>query len=518
MNAKRSLVGVLRRHGAATCLHRAWKFHRERTNRRADLPHVERQIAAPASTLALLGSRPKKAPVHRPNRRAPLGVVLLSAAAMFAVLLQAHAAFALQLSLSEACARAAKNPLARAALEQWRATGARVTEARATRLPHAEFTAFLAPSPKINCIDADCTRTEPTEVRLAFDGVFGGIRLDVIQPLYTFGKIDAAVDAAQSATDATKALAAGVKGDTMLDTARAYLGVDSARELLAMLEEGAGALDEGKRTIVQRIDEGDEEVTMLDRLRLETLEAEIRVRTSEAREAEMTALAMLRALVGEPTADTLHASPEPLTFELEDARSYTARGRAGRPELRAARDAVAALDSVRRLEIARWFPDVFALAGFDFARAQGVDDSPTAFADDPFNATTARLALVLRWSVDPAQGARVSRASAELSRGRALAQAADRASDATVQAAYTRAVEARKRLDAARAGEKSARGWVASALQADAVGTLSAKDLGDAYIAYFTLRARVVENIYAWNVAVMTLRRAIGEPVVVPSG
>jgi outer membrane protein TolC len=85
-----------------------------------------------------------------------------------------------------------------------------------------------------------------------------------------------------------------------------------------------------------------------------------------------------------------------------------------------------------------------------------------------------------------------------------------------VLVAHARAVEARERLDAARDGEKSARSWVASAVQADAVGAASSKDLGDAYIAYFTLRGRVVESIYAWNVAVLTLRRAIGEPVLPP--
>ena len=423
-----------------------------------------------------------------------------------------------QLSLDEAVARASRNPLARAALEQWHAAEARVTEAQAARFPRAEITAFIAPSPKVNCLNADCTRTDPSDANLAFSGVFGGVRVGVYQPLYTFGKIDAAVEAARSAGDAQRALAAGTTGDVTLDTARAYLAVDSAREVKAMLEEGSEQLSKGKQGIVARLEQGDAEVTLLDRLRLETLEAEVRVRSSEAREAEANALALFRALVGEMEADTLHRSPEPLTFELGEAESYTQRGRASRPEAKAAREAVQALQAVNRLERARWFPDLFALAGFDFARATGVDDPPSAFAKDPFNTGTAQLALVMRWNVDPAQGARVSRANADLARGQALASAADRAGDAAVLTAYTRAVEARARLLAARDGEKSARGWVASALQADAVGTASAKDLGDAYIAYFTLRGRVLESIYAWNVAVLTLRRAIGEPVLPPRG
>jgi outer membrane protein TolC len=450
------------------------------------------------------------------GRSAGLHRALVCATALLLLALQPGPALAKRLSLHEAVARARGNPLAQAALAQWRAAEARAGEARAARFPRGELTAFIAPSPKIRCLDADCNRTDPTEASLSNAGVFGGFRVGVLQPLYTFGKIDAAVDAAQSSKDASRALAAGVTGDVTLDTARAYLAVDSARELKLTLEEGGQELVKGRQGIAERIAEGDTEVTLLDRLRLETLEAEVRVRSSEARETEASSLTLLRALVGAADADTEHEPPEPLAFELGDSQSYTRRSRAARPELQAARDAVLALQAATRLEQARWFPDVFAFGGFEFSRAQGVDNPPSAFANDPFNETTAQLGLVLRWSVDPAQAARVSRAKAELDRGKAMESAAGRAGDAAVLAAYARAVEAHERLLAARDGERSARGWVASALQADAVGVASAKDLGDAYIAYFTLRSRVLESIYAWNVAVLTLRRAIGEPVLPP--
>jgi outer membrane protein TolC len=80
-----------------------------------------------------------------------------------------------------------------------------------------------------------------------------------------------------------------------------------------------------------------------------------------------------------------------------------------------------------------------------------------------------------------------------------------------VRDAYNRAKEAGARLDTARQGEKSARGWVASVLQADAVGTASARDLADAYLAYFTLRGRVLSSAYEWNVALAALARASGQ-------
>ena len=126
-------------------------------------------------------------------------------------------------------------------------------------------------------------------------------------------------------------------------------------------------------------------------------------------------------------------------------------------------------------------------------------------------------ALVLRWTLDPvSQAARTARASAELERGKALQSAAERATNFAVLQAYTRVSEAKKRLEAAREGEKSARGWVASVLQADAIGTASARDIADAYLAYFTLHGRLLQSIYDFNVAIFSLRRAFGDSPIPP--
>ena len=47
-------------------------------------------------------------------------------------------------------------------------------------------------------------------------------------------------------------------------------------------------------------------------------------------------------------------------------------------------------------------------------------------------------------------------------------------------------------------------------LQADAIGAAEAKDLADAYIAWFTMRARWVQAVFQWNVAVIRLDRSAG--------
>ena len=415
-----------------------------------------------------------------------------------------------RLGLAEAIRRAHANPLSRAARQQEYAAAARAAEAKSTRWPRLTLNAFVAPSPDIDCQNADCTRTSPSEIGPSVAGVFGGARVELAQPLYTFGKIDAAIAAAGYAESAQAALADGVTEDVALETARAYLGVRYAREIELMLGEGIEQLRKAEETLSQRLAKGDADVTVQDRLRLSTFGAEIEIRLSQAREKGQIALAGLRALTGEAEADTGQDAFEAIEIDLAKVEGHLAHARSRRAESRAAREGVKALSERTRLEQARFWPDLLAVGALSITRATAVDDPPSAFANDPFNAERAELALLLRWSFDVGQWARLDQARAEQGRGDALVAVAEAMAEFKVREAYQQALEAHARLDAARVGERSARGWVASVAQADAVGVATARDIADAYLAYFTLRSRTLESIFEWNFAIAALGRATG--------
>lgn len=418
-----------------------------------------------------------------------------------------------RLSLAEVISKVRDNPAARAANAEHDAARARADEARGARWPRLRLTTFVAPSPDIDCDNADCTTTSPVDFAPSIQGVFAGARLEVFQPLYTFGKLDAARRAGDNAAALQAALGERVKGDMVVEATRAYFGVAFARDLAAMLEDGAQQIEKGKATLVERLQRGDDEVTVQDRLRLEAFETEVKLRLSEAREREATALEGLRALCADREVDIADATLVPSERELGQPEGHWNAAQSQSPELAAARHGVVALEQRDALERARWWPDLLLVGGATITRARGVDDPPSAFANDPFNATRAELALALRWELEPAmQAARVARTHAEALRGQELAKAARVAVEFAVRDAHNRARQAAARLETARQGEKSARGWVTSVLQADAVGTASSRDLADAYLAYFTLHSRVLQSAYEWNVALAALARATGTP------
>lgn len=407
------------------------------------------------------------------------------------------------LTLAQATAAAMKNPRVAMARLDAQVAGTRADEANAARLPRVSATAFLAPSPEAHCANTDCTVTTPQNQNLAFSGAFGGASLTITQPLYTFGKIAAARHAAQAGQRASAALADEVAGDTAVEVARAYWGVKLARTLGWMLDDG---LDE--ITAAMKSDDA-KDMSVQDRQRVAVLIAEAKAQRADATLGEAQALAGLRALTQIADADVDDAE----LAALEKAPGYfAAHSSAERPQLRAAQAGVVASDALAKMEARQAWPDLAVVGQVGISRAQGVDDPPSVFANDPYNTTSGGIALVLRWNVEPwTVAAKADRAKLLAERAKVQAAGAATLADLDLSSAMAQVDAARTKVAATAEGEAAARAWVASILQAQAIGTAEARDMVDAYVAWFQMRARWAAAASDWNIALVRLGRARGE-------
>jgi outer membrane protein TolC len=417
-----------------------------------------------------------------------------------------------KLTLEQVVAKALASPRARMAEGDRAAAEARVDEADAARLPRVKATAFGTISPEIRCVDASCTMTEPKDFALRFSGLFGSAQLDVTQPLYTFGKIAHARDAARAGLDAQRALEDEAAGDLAVDAARAYWGVKSARELGGMLDDGIDEIGkaladlDGSKAPAKK-GAPPPEISIQDRQRVAVLLAEAKVQRADALQAEQQALAGLRALTAIPDADLDDAVLAAVERTLPDQAGF-----ARRPQSVAAAGGAKAADELAAMAYSQYFPDLALVASGVIARAQGADDPPSAFANDPYNRTGAGLVVALQWTIEPWNvAARVARARAEAHKAHAQSELAAVGARYDADNALAEAAASRAKVAAAAEGEKAARTWLASVLQAQAIGTAESKDLADAYIAWFQMRARWVQAVFQWNVAVVRLDRAAGE-------
>ncbi len=403
-------------------------------------------------------------------------------------------------------------PRNRAAGERTEEARGQRAEARGLRFPRLGVTGIVAPSPRIECDDPTCTQTSPEEASVDFEGVFARIEVSLVQPLFTFGKLDAASDAARHAVEVAESLEDVVAGDVAVAAARAYYGLKLSRETRWMLEDGRETLDDALKRVNDKLKAGSADVTLQDRYRLEVLMSEVDLRLADARQGEATALAGIRALVGDDSMDVDQAPLEVVEYELEPGEDYATRARDALPEVKAATAGKRAIEELARLESRRYLPDLLLVGRFTYAHAGEVDDPPSAFANDPYNTTSAGLAVAVRWTLDPiAQPARVRRAEARSRRAQHLLDALRDGAEFQAHEVYQSVVRAGDRVEVAKRGAKSARAWLAATLQADAVGTAESKDLADAYLAFFTARGNTLSAIYDWDVAVFSLRRVTGE-------
>lgn len=413
-----------------------------------------------------------------------------------------------KLTLDQVIAKALASPKAAMAASDTAAAQARVEEAAAARMPRARATAFGTISPEIRCRNPECTLTEPQNFALRFSGLFGSAQIDITQPIYTFGKIAHARSAARAGLDAQRALADEAAGDLAVDAARAYWGVKTARELGAMLDDGIDEIEQALAGLEDRSGgTGKPDVSIQDRQRVAVLLAEARIQRADAMQAESEALAGLRALTGLPDADLDDAQLAPVE------RALPARADAEhRPQAVAARAGALAAGELAEMAQSQYYPDVALVGSGVIARAQGADDPPSAFASDPYNRSGVGLVVGLQWTLEPwTVRARVQKARADARRAHAQSDLAAVGARYDADNALAEATAAHAKVEAATQGERAARTWLASVLQAEAIGAAESKDLVDAYIAWFQMRARWAQAVFQWNVAVIRLGRAAGE-------
>jgi len=404
---------------------------------------------------------------------------------------------------------------------------AQALEAHRSYLPTGELSSTVAPVPRIHCVasgDDDCARTnfsfQTSQTLDAFTdlrGVFTRTELKVVQPLYTFGKISAGINAADLGVEASRSKQSGQVADVELSVRKAYWGAKLAREMLSMLDEGLDYLNDAQKKIEEELADGTGNASVTDRLRLRTMRADIEARSLEARRMSDLAKAGLRALIG-PTApadlDVDEAPLETQTVPSRDLAAYNDLAQAFRPEVKALDKAVGAKRALADLEWRRQYPDLVLLGTATYAYASSIDHPQNAFANNPFNTSGVGVAAALRVPLDlfvknaHAHRLRAEAQEAELRRSEALGGI-----NFEVEKAYSEMKEADQRLKVVQKGEKAARQWIAAIMQNISVGLAEAKDFSDALLAFFQARMRDLQGLYDYNVAVASLTRVSGVDV-----
>jgi len=438
--------------------------------------------------------------------------------------LAASPAAAKKYTLEELITMSRGNPGLQADAAATLAMKAQVLEARLNWLPQGTLLSLLAPSPHQECLniwgvrsESQCVTTSSPEFNLStlsWNRVFTHTEVQLIQPVWDFGKISAGIAAAKAGVSLSEQKEAGSRADLDLNIRKAYFGLKLACEVLDTLDEGGGYIDDAQKKIEKDLAKGEGSSTVIDKLRMRTVHADIDARLLETKRLQGVAVSSLRALLGPDSPADIDVDDDPFEppdFAERPVTYYEDLARAERPEVQMLAFAVKAKHALADLERRKQYPDLILIGGAVFARAQGVDNPTNAFFSHYYNSTAAGLAAGLRIPLDLGPKiARSRRLAAEADQVGYQQTAAMSAIMLDVRKAYGEMTEAKQRVASMEKGEKAGKAWISAVAQNFAVGLAEARDLSDALVAFFGMRTRYLQAVYDLDVALSSLARATG--------
>ncbi|TNF32855.1 MAG: hypothetical protein EP329_09120, partial [Deltaproteobacteria bacterium] len=406
------------------------------------------------------------------------------------------------------------SPLMRAARQDLATFEAKLSQAEWAWFPTFKLEGSGTVTPRIT---GDALKSETDWDHI---GYFLSVKLEMAQPLWTFGKIAALKEAAQRGIDVGKAQIEAARWELRVMARKAYEGRMLARQLDKILDDGRGWIEKAEKRMERLRAEDSDEYDQLEHLRLKSRVADFHVLDVENKLLNVRALQGLRLLLS-LSADTevrLVDEPfEPVTYELLPVERYVAVAMQHEPSLMVARTGAKAQRALADAKEADLWPDLALVGEVGLRRANEVVDQPSSFANDPFNGRPAGAGLVLRWNLDVPQ--RLFKAEEARAKALKISAQADLQRDLVelkVRQLYQDLENKRTLLEVFSEAQKASQGWLTATWDTYDAGFGNFRDVMDALVQFYAKKFGYLQMVYEHNLLVLELSRAIGYDITRP--
>jgi outer membrane protein len=409
-----------------------------------------------------------------------------------------------------------QNPQLAAARAIEAQSAARRGQVDAAQFPAISVTLGVGPSLKAKLVPGTgALSTENTygDVGLKDLSVALGGQLEVLQPLYTFGKISQRQVAADHELRARQAQTEMTRAQLAVTVAQLYEGLLFARDAERFFDEIEHWLLRSVES-TQRELEKDTGVREQDLMRIQSALGAVRISLHQAQASRHQAEAGLRAYLALPDAASIEPKEPALVLlpqQVPERGKLVALAHKQRPELRALAEGSAAYTALAEAEAAGKLPDFFALLFASAGYTPGRDFADSRYIRDPLNGFYPGLLVGARWQLTGNMADK--RADENTAKATELAQMqrwAKVALPAEVTKAFEDAQRAKADDAAAEQAVATAKRWSVEASADYSVGLGDVRDLTDATQAFVQLRVAAYDAKYRHNIALAELERAIG--------
>ena len=412
-----------------------------------------------------------------------------------------------------ACIRAAliNSPDLSSAAADLASARARLGEAKAGRWGRDEFNQILG---FVNEAHGNPVFS-PDNKNDVLSGLGPCTRLEMLLniPLWTFGKLDAALKAAQGGLESEHARTDSRRAEVILSTKQLYYGLLLAEQLSGILHDMLDTMDKAVKKTQERLDAGSSAVTEIDLLKLKTGRARFAKGVIEIdASANLTRSALGRAIgITDPGFAIADHKLLPVDATIGPLDDYLAQGPERRPEVRQIQTGLAAQSAKVDLEEAGYYPTVFLATGVRWAHAGNRTQQTNPFASDDFNFVQPVGVVGIHWDLNFfLTSAKVEEARADLDRLAAQQRDAASGMQLEIRRAYSDVMQARETIKVAEEGRKAGRGLLILSLSNFEMALGEAEELFKALGAYTEASSDYFRAVHDYDVAVGALSKAVG--------
>jgi outer membrane protein len=437
----------------------------------------------------------------------------------------------IKVSLREAIQMAlAVSPEVRERLQGVEAARGKLDQAASAYYPQAEILGIIGPSQRARA-DNDCVptgvaglpagglsctgiRTSDKKGSSPINGIFGLSSIQVVQPVYTFGKLSGFKEAATKGVAVEEGKVAEKRADIIFKVRELYYGLLFAMDTKGLLADMKEQVEKAQEKVEKSLEAESPSADQVDLYKLRTFVGQLAKGLHEAEKGEELSREALATYLGLAPGQRVELDADGLEAEVRQVPRVEAQVSDAlrlRPELAQVRAGVDATRALVEAERSNYFPQFFvALVGaWSGATNRSYIENP--FVNDTFSQRGAGLIGGFKLNVDfGITGGKVRTAQAEHMKIVETKNFAEKFIPLQVRKARIELEEARKSIEATRDGYLNARKWLVAAVANFDLGIGEAKDVADAIGGFVQLRVDNLRSVYNYNLALANLDRATG--------
>lgn len=389
---------------------------------------------------------------------------------------------------------------------------AKLEQAQGAVFPQIEILAVGGPSPEAHK-DALSPYVRTDVKSTTINGIFGMLTMQVLQPIYTFGKISGYKTAAAGGIKVSEAELEKKSSELIVKTKELYWSLALVRDLRVLANE---IKDELEKAIKRTEEDLKKDIPSADELtlyKLKTFLGEVKRNINEIDKNEAIIIEALKFMTGLPRTTKLEINTPPLKYEEAYLKldELITKAFELRPEMEQIRQGLKAKEALIDVEKSNLYPQIFFLVKGSVSGATNRDRIHNPYISDPLNDSMLAALLGMKLNIDfGITKGKIREAEIEYQKILEKKKLAEQGIPVQITKAYLELQEATKTAKDMEDAYNNAKRWLVTAEANMDMGVGETKDLADAVLAYATTRINHLKALYAQKMAIANLLQASG--------